>query len=241
MQPNAFETETGVSVTAVTTEEMRDVDRVAVETIGLALLQMMENAGRTLAWHARELAAGPIVVVAGNGGNGGGGMASARHLTNHECDVTVVLDRPPTELSGAAARQYRILDASGVPVYHGEEAPGPIADAETIVDALVGYGLSGPVRGDAQRLIAATEDTSAAVCSLDIPSGRDATTGAIQGVAVEPDRTITLALPKTGMDATAGFGALYLADIAIPAAVYDRLEIPYDRPFGDRMWIRLYR
>ena len=89
MTRNSFRTPTGRDVTAVTADEMRAVDRVAVEEVGLQLLQMMENAGRILAWHVREVRdeRGPVIVVAGNGGNGGGGMAYARHLVNRGIQV----------------------------------------------------------------------------------------------------------------------------------------------------------
>jgi NAD(P)H-hydrate epimerase len=91
-----FETGDGDAVTAVTAEEMRAVDRVAVEEFGVDLLQMMENAGRTLALAARERRASePVAVVAGDGGNGGGGLACARHLANHSIPVAVALDREP--------------------------------------------------------------------------------------------------------------------------------------------------
>jgi NAD(P)H-hydrate epimerase len=80
-------------------------------------------------------------------------------------------------------------------------------------------------------------ETADPVVSLDVPSGMDATTGDAHGVRVHPDRTVTLALPKTGLDAAEG--ALYLADIGIPAAVYDRLDIDYESPFTDADWVEL--
>src|SRR6056297_750352 len=110
MSQHSFRTSTGRSVTAVTAQEMRDVDRIAVEDVGLQLLQMMENAGRILAWHVRNARDGDVIVVAGNGGNGGGGLTCARHLANRKIPVQVVLDRPPAGLSGAVAHQCRILN-----------------------------------------------------------------------------------------------------------------------------------
>jgi NAD(P)H-hydrate repair Nnr-like enzyme with NAD(P)H-hydrate epimerase domain len=87
MDERAFRTGTGRQVPAVTAAEMREVDRVAVEEFGVSLLQMMENAGRNLARHVREVGAGPVVVLAGNGGNGGGGLCGARHLRNRDRGV----------------------------------------------------------------------------------------------------------------------------------------------------------
>jgi NAD(P)H-hydrate epimerase len=139
---NAFRTPADSGVPAVTAEEMRAVDRVAVEDVGLALRQMMENAGRNLAAHAREMrpsADATVTVLAGNGGNGGGGMACARHLANRDVPVSVVLDCDPAELDGAAAQQHAILAAMGVSVSVG---PGAVSDDPAlVVDALVGYGL----------------------------------------------------------------------------------------------------
>ncbi|MFW5896395.1 MAG: NAD(P)H-hydrate epimerase [archaeon] len=239
MPRSSFRTLDGRDVTAVTASEMRAVDRVAVEDVGLELLQMMENAGRALAWHVRDVrdGDGDVAVVAGNGGNGGEGMACARHLANREVPVRDLLDRPPGELTGAAAHQARILEAMAVPRttvadrLFGHE--GPIV----VVDALVGYGLSGELRRPAREYVERMNDRPDPVVSLDVPSGRDATTGETRGVAVMPDRTVTLALPKTGLDAATG--RLYLADVGIPATVYDRLDVDYDPPFGDRDWVEL--
>jgi len=237
MSQNSFRTSTGRSVTAVTAQEMRDVDRVAVEDVGLQLLQMMENAGRILAWHVCNARDGDVIVVAGSGGNGGGGLTCARHLANRDIPVQVVLDRPPAELSGAVAHQCRILNEMNVSVISGVES---LADADgraTIVDALIGYGLSGDIRPPADEYIGRINDRSGPTVSLDVPSGIDATTGEALGEAVAPARTVTLALPKTGLDAPTG--ELYLADISIPRTVYDRIGIEYEPPFGDADWVRL--
>jgi NAD(P)H-hydrate epimerase len=228
-----FRTADGRAVPAVTADEMRAVDRVAVEDVGLSLLQMMENAGRRLASTARETATrspadGPVVVLAGDGGNGGGGLCAARHLSNHGTPVRVVLDRGPGDLSGAAAAQHRVLAAAGVPVGTGVD----LADAGVVVDALVGYGLEGPLRGRAGELAAACNRATAPTLSLDVPSGVDASTGARPGPAVVADRTLTLALPKHGL--ADGGGDLWLADIAIPPTVFERVGVPYRQPFGGR-------
>ena len=197
----------------------------------------MENAGRILAWHVCNARDGDVIVVAGSGGNGGGGLTCARHLANRDIPVQVVLDRPPAELSGAVAHQCRILNEMNVSVISGVES---LADADgraTIVDALIGYGLSGDIRPPADEYIGRINDRSGPTVSLDVPSGIDATTGEALGEAVAPARTVTLALPKTGLDAPTG--ELYLADISIPRTVYDRIGIEYEPPFGDADWVRL--
>jgi NAD(P)H-hydrate epimerase len=221
----------------VTADEMRDVDRVAVEEIGLQPLQMMENAGRILARHVREMRGSDVVIVAGNGGNGGGGLVCARHLANHGASVRIVLDRPPGELSGATAHQHRILDEMAVPITVGVESLTDADGRTTVVDALIGYGLSGDLRSPADEYVGRVNELAGPTVSLDVPSGVDATTGEAPGAAVTPDRTVTLALPKTGLDVPTG--TLSLADVGIPRTVYDRLDIEYEPPFGDEDWVRL--
>jgi NAD(P)H-hydrate epimerase len=216
VEPNAFETPGGVELTAVTAEEMRAVDRVATETVGLPLLSMMENAGRNLAGVVEKRREGRrVVVFAGGGGNGGG------------VPVAVVLDRDPASLSGATATQHRVLDAMEVPVRRADDD----RDAGVVaVDALVGYGLTEALRGRAAELAVACND-AATVVSLDVPTGVNATTGEVPGPAVEADATLTLALPKTGLGPNAG--DLLLGDIGIPAAVYEELDVQYRNPFEE--------
>lgn len=239
MTRNSFRTPTGRDVTAVTADEMRAVDRVAVEEVGLQLLQMMENAGRILAWHVREVRneGAPVIIVAGNGGNGGGGMACARHLVNRGIQVQVLLDRSPDELSGVAATQYRILDEMDVQISTDAERVFQSDGQSIVVDALIGYGLDGEVRPPANRVIDTLNQQGDMIVSLDVPSGIDATTGETLGGAVTPDRTVTLALPKTGLETAPG--TLYLADISIPVTVYERLGIDYGRPFENDDWVEL--
>ncbi|WP_297888883.1 NAD(P)H-hydrate epimerase [uncultured Halorubrum sp.] len=235
MDASAFDDPTERPVTAVTAAEMRAVDRVAVEAIGLDLRRMMEHAGRGLAEAVLDVRSS-----AGNGGNGGGGLACARHLANRDLPVRVVLDRDPAALDGVTAEQLRILEAMDVSI------GSPDGDAEVdaaldglVVDALIGYGLTGAPRGAAAELIEAAGDTAETVVSLDVPSGTDATTGETPGAAVEPDHTVTLALPKTGLAAIGG--DLRLVDLSIPATGYDRLDIEYEDPFGDEFAVPLSR
>lgn len=248
MARDSFTTATGATVPAVTADEMREIDRVAVDEVGLGLLQMMENAGRNLAAHARELRDGgspgrddesPVAILAGGGGNGGGGLCAARHLVNRDVPVEVVLDRDADELDGAAATQFGVLREMSVEVDGAEDA---LADAGLLVDAVIGYSLRGAPRGRTKELIEAIEsqgEDGPPVLSLDVPSGYDATTGETPGVAVTPDRTVTLALPKTGLDAVPG--DRYLADIGIPATAFDRAGVSYRSPFRDDYWVELTR
>jgi len=228
-----FRTQGGIIVPAVTAEQMREVDRVAVEEFGLGILQMMENAGRILAEQAMEMLSpaepGRVSVLAGSGGNGGGGLCAARHLANHGISVDILLDRPAGVLTGAAAAQMRVLSAAGLTPAASDQTADIFGRSALVVDALIGYGLRGPARGRAAELIEACNRRARRVLALDFPSGLDATTGEAAGPMVRADRTLTLALPKTGLVAVPD---LRLADIGIPPAVYARLGLPYTPPFG---------
>ncbi|WP_026190093.1 NAD(P)H-hydrate epimerase [Halomicrobium katesii] len=236
MDTDTFQTPDGRPVTAVTAAEMARVDEVAIDEFGISLLQMMEHAGRNLAANVRAYDPESVLILAGNGGNGGGGLCGARHLANRDVPVTVVLDRPPGRLEGAARTQYEALAATGVTVESGVGAMDQQAPT-LVVDALVGYGLDGPLRGTAAELVERVADTDARTVSLDVPTGMNATTGDCAGPAVDPDRVVTLALPKTGLSALETTPVL--ADIAIPAGVYEALDLPYANPFDDEYWVEL--
>ena len=105
MSAPQFRTQEGKLVPAVTAEQMREVDRIAIDDFGLDILQMMENAGRSLAANAIDLlegAGGEVTILSGAGGNGGGGLCCARHLHNRGHRVNLVFDRSVSELRGAA-------------------------------------------------------------------------------------------------------------------------------------------
>jgi len=232
----SFVTTRGVPVPAVTAAEMADVDRVAVDDVGLPLLSMMENAGRNLARASQAVVGdrqGSAVVAAGGGGNGGGGLVAARHLANHGVDVTVALDRHQDALEGPVATQAEALAATDVTVLDPDDdvvtaVVDEVLDVDLALDALVGYGLTGDLDGTAGDLAQVVDQGAKRALSLDVPSGFDATTGVAPGRAVHPDVTLTLALPKTGLaDAP---GDLLLGDIGIPSSVYERAGVSAPSP-----------
>ena len=237
-----FQTIAGIYVPAITAEQMRDVDRVAMERFDFGILQMMENAGRSLAQNAMEmlrLSPGPVVVLAGSGGNGGGGLCCVRHLHNHGISVDVALSKEPAALDGAAARQLGTLRQAGLEALDPGQVEETLRDAALVVDALIGYSLHGAPRGRVAALIELCNRHARRVLSLDLPSGLDATTGEAPGRVVAPERTLTLALPKTGLAEVEG--EVYLADIGIPPAVFESIGIAYEPPFEQGYWVRIER
>ncbi len=204
---------------AVTTDQMREVDRLMIEDAGISLLQMMENAGRSLA--AVVLARHPgasVTVLAGTGGNGGGGLVAARHLVNRGSQVSVAMSSD--ELSTVAGLQFEIVKAMGVPTSAEPEF------SDIIIDALVGYSLRGAPRGRTAELIDWANGAGANVVALDVPSGLDSTTGETPGSAISAAATMTIALPKTGLADSELVGDLYLTDISVPQSVYEALGVP---------------
>ena len=216
-----FPTVSASHVPWLTIEQMAEADRLAIESFGIDLLQMMEHAGSSLAELSHRLAPpGPIAVLAGGGNNGGGGLCAARHLVDRGRDVTVVV---ATERPGpAAAHHLRTLSEMGVAP---ASSPG---DHRIVVDALVGYGLQGPLRGLAAEL--ASWSAGRFVVSLDFPSGRGEEDG------VRADATLTLALPKVGLR---GLEPLYLADLGLPPALWARMGVRVGPLFGEGRILRI--
>jgi len=187
-----------------------------VEDLGIELMQMMENAGRNLAALAIErYSPSSVTVLAGPGGNGGGGLTAARHLSNRGIRVSVTLAKPIDEMTPVPAHQAHILEAMGVP-FTDDPAAGDL-----VIDALLGYSLTGDPRERAADLIRSANQQSV-VLALDTPSGLDTTTGRIGDPCIRADATMTLAMPKIGLlQEPDVVGDLYLADISVPPSVYE--------------------
>jgi NAD(P)H-hydrate epimerase len=216
------------TVPALTTAQMIEVDRAMMEDYHIELIQMMENAGHTLAQLARGrfLDGDPrdksVIVLAGSGGNGGGALACARRLHNYGADVRVYLARPPADFAPVPAHQLDILTRMGVPVFQADDI-GVAPQPRLIVDGVIGYSLQGNPRGAAATLIQWANDQSAPILALDAPSGLDTTTGTPFEPTIRATATMTLALPKAGLlpdDVRPFVGELYLADISVPPALY---------------------
>jgi len=241
MRGHRFLTGSNVEVPALATDQMREVDRIAMQETGPNLFQMMENAGRNLAELALEFLGGEwqnarVVVLSGTGGNGGGGITAARHLANRGVRVELCLAEPD-KLSEVTAWQRKIFQSTS-----GKEVEFRNLDGEPaglILDALIGYGLQSAPRGIFADLIRWANSTGAPTISLDIPSGMDSTTGATPGEFIRPSRTMTLALPKSGL-VNEDAGEIVLADIGIPRETYRRIGLSYFSPFGNRFRIPLF-
>src|SRR6476620_7636895 len=198
-------------------ERMRATDAWAIEEQGVPSLDLMERAGAGLARLAADLAPeGTIAVVCGKGNNGGDGLAAARLLREDGREVRVLLTGAPEELRGDAAVNLERL--------HGDAperfAPGALDGAAAIVDALLGTGFSGEPREPIKSAIEAIDATDAVVVAADVPSGVDASTGVVAGVAVRARATATFHAAKPGLWIAPGktyAGAVRVVEIGIPA------------------------
>jgi NAD(P)H-hydrate epimerase len=225
---------------------MAEVDRIMVEERAVSLLQMMENAGRTLAVVARGTLGGDvdgrrIIVLAGSGGNGGGALAAARRLHAWGARPVVLTTRPHAAYAGAPGHQLRTLARMGVPV-RAAESPPEITRGELVLDGVLGYSLTGAPRGSAAALVSWANAGTEPVVALDTPSGLDVDSGRRHRPTVVAAATVTLPLPKPGLlaaDAVAHVGRLYLADIGIPAEVFAAVGVDVGPVFSRSDLVRL--
>ena len=219
-------------IPALTTEQMIEVDRLMIEEYHIELIQMMENAGRNLALLAKQMLDDditdrPIVVLAGRGNNGGGGLVAARHLLNWGAWVQVITSYSSDDYAGIPLHQLSILQAMGAPLAWAEEG-WELPPCDLVIDAVIGYGLRGDPRGQARELIQLANSSLAPILSLDAPSGIDTASGAVFDPHIRASATMTLALPKRGFlqpEALSASGALFLADISVPPALYEHLDL----------------
>jgi hydroxyethylthiazole kinase-like uncharacterized protein yjeF len=210
-----------------TAQEMRDLDRYAIETIGIPGVVLMENAGKAVARSLTDRLPRPgtALVLAGTGNNGGDGFVAARHLAAAGWKAVVWLAGPEEKLTSDARVFFQVCRNLGIPVVRdAEERRGElirrIEEADAIVDALLGTGIRGQVRPRALELIRlVNEHRRGAVVAVDVPSGADTDTGALLPEAIRADWTVTFAYPKWChylLPAADHCGEVIVADIGIP-------------------------
>jgi NAD(P)H-hydrate epimerase len=210
----------------LSTEQMRGLDRCVIEERGVPGLHLMERAGVAVAEAALELPydrQGEVIVLCGKGNNGGDGLVAARALRQNGIPVRVVLPFAPDELSPDAQAIYGQAKAAEVPIAE-TVTDEELRQAGVVIDAVLGTGVTGPVRGVMGELI---ERTNAArdghgVLAVDLPSGVETDTGQVYGPAIKAEMTVTMALPKPCLVLYPGAGLAgrwRVADIGFPPEV----------------------
>ena len=236
-----------------TREQVRAVDREAVETYRMPSIVLMENASRALAAAAQDLLRqvmiyhdrmrridekkyarpwGPprMLIVCGGGNNGGDGFAAARHLHNAGVDVTVAHARAADEYDGDAGANLAVIQAMGLKIIDASNDPVAVLDdvgpVDAIMDALLGTGIDSDVREPMDKVIEWIKAQPARVLAVDIPSGLDCDEGAPLGVAVEAEVTVTFVGAKAGFvkeGADRYTGEVRVGDIGVPRELIEKL------------------
>ena len=215
----------------LTREEMRELDRKAIEEYKIPGIILMENAGRNVAEEVLKMLDDPhqakVAILCGKGNNGGDGFVVARHLHNHSIHVDVFLIARVSDIlkDGDAGTNLQILLTMKIPVNEIFDIPGvnsilkELHNYNILVDALFGTGLSGDVREPFKTLINGVDNLNKPMVSVDIPSGLDCNTGKILGAAIKATKTVTLAIAKKGFylnDGSSYTGEVIVSDISIP-------------------------
>ncbi|MDQ1278862.1 MAG: ADP-dependent NAD(P)H-hydrate dehydratase / NAD(P)H-hydrate epimerase [Thermoproteota archaeon] len=196
------------------------------EYFGVSTLQMMENAGSSVAKEitARFKSDGTrVVIVAGTGGNGGDGMVAARHLAYLGFRIELILiGRPEDVKREIVQRNWMALQFIGdsvKTVVATDSALIPKLEGEVIVDALLGTGAKGRLRPPILEAVKAINEASGFKVAIDLPTGVDSDSGEIQGEAVKADLTVALHRSKTGLSSSSAksfIGELVVAGIGVP-------------------------
>ncbi len=200
---------TPLAETVISLQEMRVLDR-DLEYHGVSIEKLMERAGAGVADALRSMGAKGkrVAFFSGTGNNAGDGFVAARLLAE-EADVTVVLAKPETQIGRGPAKKAFAALPSGVRVLEPPMDYAALAEeADVLVDALLGTGISGRLRAPYRTMVEAMNGAGKPLLSIDLPSGWGA------DLVVRPTHTVALHAEKEGMD-EATCGEIRVVDIGI--------------------------
>ncbi|MFL6193163.1 MAG: NAD(P)H-hydrate dehydratase [Thermoanaerobaculia bacterium] len=216
-------------------EAMREVDRVAIEELGIPSLVLMENAAIGVVEAVGEAfgEAESVAIFCGPGNNGGDGLAVARHLSVRGWEIRVLLVTGGHELSGDAAIQLGICRKAEIPILEvttPKDLAGAVeaaAECDLVIDALFGIGLTRPLDGLFADVVEAINDLPSPCVAVDLPSGLAASEALPIGPHVEADLTVTFAAPKVAHvfpPAADAVGEMVVTDLGIPGRLVEEAE-----------------
>ncbi|HUG44220.1 MAG TPA: NAD(P)H-hydrate dehydratase [Acidobacteriota bacterium] len=221
----------------LTARQMAEVDRLTSQSAGIPSLLLMENAAfhlyLALLDYFDRLERTRILIVCGKGNNGGDGLALARQLLQRGVSPEVALLAERNQIRGDAAVNLRILESWPHPILEipsaeaWDEAAPNLDRLDVIVDAILGTGITQPLRGLYADAVAAINETDAFVLSVDIPSGMPADSVKSPPLAIRADATVTFTAPKVAHALNSSqecIGDLYVAPIGTPPSLLDREE-----------------
>ena len=219
----------------VTGEEMKALDRAAIEEYGIPGLVLMENAGRHVVEVIRQdlgdVRDKVVTVFVGKGNNGGDGLVIARHLLNMGAEIKVLLLADTKEINGDAAVNLEIWQKLGQKIYSIHHGDGInivrliLMNTDLIVDAIYGTGFRGKVPEKVGRIIEVLNSSGKPIVAVDVPSGLEASNGKVNGPCIQATHTVTFGLPKLGLILEPGAsyaGRLHIVDISIPAVLVEK-------------------
>ena len=218
--------------------QMRNIDQRATRDYGIPGIVLMENAGLQVVDFLEstypDLDEKKILLLCGKGNNGGDGLVAARHLHNRGYDIRVLLFARRADAKGESNTNLGILEKTGVEVLEVTDVRGwheflpQLADYEMILDALLGTGAQGTVKGYLEEVIRDVNNAAATRVAVDIPSGLSADSNEIPGICVKADATVTFVCPKIPhvfLPAEEKIGEIYVADIGIPEEAIEAEEV----------------
>lgn len=220
-------------------DEMKKIDKLAIEKYGIPGVILMENAGMAVFKEIlKEFGVEyNISIFCGRGNNGGDGFVIARHLLDKGYDIKVFIIGEKGGISGDALINYRIIEKLGADIkeiindndlINLKES---IIDYPIVVDALFGTGLNKKISGIGERVINIINKYSKYTIAVDIPSGVVGNNGKVYKSAIMADKTVAFSLPKCGNLIYPGAeynGELIIADIGIPKEVIKNVELNYN-------------
>lgn len=210
-----------------TAAQTRELDRLAIEEVGIPGYDLMKKAGAS-AFHF-IMSTWPntksLTIVCGTGNNGGDGYVIAKLAKTRGIAVRLIQVGDLSKQSGDARLAREDMEVSGIigEVYESQD----LSNEEVLVDALLGTGLQRDVENQWREIIEVINRSSAKVAAIDIPSGLNADTGVVQGVAVKADLSVTFIGRKQGMytaDGPEKCGEIKFDSLSIPQLVYDKVK-----------------
>ncbi len=206
-------------------EQVRQLDRCAIEDHGVAGIYLMKRAGRAAFDALLERWSEPeaVTVIAGTGNNGGDGYVVAALAAQRRIPVTVYYVAEPEKLQGDARAAYEFARREGVIMQPFSECKSLSASQGVVVDAMLGTGLKGEVREPYAQAIRLINASGLPVVALDLPSGLCADTGRSLGETVKAQLTVTFIGVKQGLLTGRGpamTGELRFADLNVPLDIY---------------------
>ncbi len=228
--------------------QMRQMDHEAVMQYGIVEELLMENAGNAVYFvilkHFSSLAERRFAIFCGLGNNGGDGLVVARKLCSMGSEVTVFLLGDPEKYQGSARRNYEIAKLFPLKLQRLssiDQVGNALTHTDAVVDAMLGTGLSRPLKGLYLDAVQTINRSGKTVFSVDIPSGINGDTGEVMGDAIQAHVTVTFGLPKRGNLLYPGFdygGRLYVSHISFPPTIYNKEELQVETGVPERLPVR---